>query len=126
MPTALAARKHGSEEGSKDDDLGNTPSSDKEERDGDSQEANRARKRKEKNFRRVSSTTVDSSHYEISQGRVKRASGDEQDEVNSAPSTSDETRKRKQQQAQRYQAREETSRRRACRQTHHAELILSR
>jgi hypothetical protein len=67
-----------------------------------------------------------SSHYEISQGRVKRASGDEQDEVNSAPSTSDETRKRKQQQAQRYQAREETSRRRACRQTHHAELILSR
>jgi hypothetical protein len=61
MPTALAARKHGSEEGSKDDDLGNTPSSDKEERDGDSQKANRARKRKENNSRKVSSTTVDRS-----------------------------------------------------------------
>jgi hypothetical protein len=113
-PTALRSRKYRSEEDSKYDDLENIPSSNDEEKDRNSEKTNGARKMEKKNFRKVPSMTVHRSSKAAaittkSAGAVsKKTAGrrGEQDEVNSAPSTSDETSKRNQQQAQQYQARE--------------------
>jgi hypothetical protein len=59
MSGALAARKHRSGKGGKNDDLEDTPSSDGEERNRDSQKTNRLSKIEENDSRKVLSRTVD-------------------------------------------------------------------
>jgi hypothetical protein len=61
MSGALAARKHRSGKGGENDDLEDTPSSDGEERNRDSQKTNRLSKMEENDSRKVLSRTVDRS-----------------------------------------------------------------
>jgi hypothetical protein len=108
-PTALRSRKYRSEEDSKYDDLENIPSSNDEEKDRNSEKTNGARKMEKKNFRKVPSMTVHRSSKAAaittkSAGAVSKKTAGRRG--NSAPSTSDETSKRNQQQGQQYQARE--------------------